>query len=240
MLGFITKLNRRKEVAEKTVAFYFEKPSDFEYKAGQFVDLSLIDPPETDGEGNTRAYSIATAPHESEIMIATRIRDTAFKRTLLTMPLGTKVKIDGPFGNLVLHNSTARPAVFLTGGIGITPFRSIILSATKKKLPHRIFLFYSNRRPKDAAFMDELKIIRNDNLNFKLISTMTETEKSNDEWKDETGYINKAMLLKYLPKLNGPIYYIAGPATMAGAMQKMLDEAGIDNDDVKIEEFSGY
>lgn len=240
MPAFISKLNSRKEIAEKTVAFYFEKPIGFEYKAGQFVDLTLIDPPETDAEGNTRAYSIAAAPQEPEIMITTRIRNTAFKKTLVTMPLGAKVKIEGPFGNLVLHNNTARPTVFLTGGIGITPFRSMILSATEKKLPHIIFLFYSNRLPKDAAFLDELKKIQNDNPNFKLIATMTEVEKSHDKWNGETGYIDKAMLLKYLPKINGPIYYIAGPPTMASAMQKILNDIGIDGDDIKIEEFAGY
>ncbi len=96
---------------------------------GQSMDMTLVYPPETDSEGNTRAFSIASAPHEETLMVGTRMRDTAFKRVLETMPLGTAVKIEGPFGNLILHNNAARTAVFVSGGIGITPFRSMLLRA---------------------------------------------------------------------------------------------------------------
>ena len=82
--------------------------------------------------------------------------DTAFKRVLKTMPLGTEVRIVGPFGSLILHQNADRPAVFLAGGIGITPFRSMLLQATEQKLPYHLILFYSNRRPEDAAFLEEL------------------------------------------------------------------------------------
>lgn len=137
MAVYEVQLKNRQEVAEGTMAFSFEKPAGFEFKAGQFIDVTLIDPPETDAEGDTRGFSIASAPYEEDLMVATRMRDTAFKRVLKTMPLGTEVRIEGPFGSLTLHNNVARPAVFLAGGIGITPFRSILLQAAKDKLPHR-------------------------------------------------------------------------------------------------------
>ncbi|MBA3586368.1 MAG: hypothetical protein H0W41_01875 [Chloroflexi bacterium] len=82
------------------MAFRFAKPADWTYRAGQFVDITLLDPPETDAEGNIRGFSIASAPSEDVIMIATRLRDTAFKRVLQHVPLGTSVKIEGPFGDL--------------------------------------------------------------------------------------------------------------------------------------------
>jgi ferredoxin-NADP reductase len=116
------KLTGRSEVAERTVEFRFEKPQSFDFKAGQFMDLTLVDPPETDGEGNTRAFSINSAPDDPDLVFATRLRDTAFKRVLQSMPLGTVVEGYGPFGNLTLHNDTRRPVVLLAGGIGITPF----------------------------------------------------------------------------------------------------------------------
>lgn len=94
--------------------------------------MTLLDPAETDSEGNTRAFSIASAPQEDTLMIATRMRDTAFKRSLKAMPAGTAVKIEGPFGNLTLHNNAARAAVLLAGGIGITPFRSMALRQQRK------------------------------------------------------------------------------------------------------------
>src|SRR6202035_6017558 len=107
-------------------AFLLEKPSGWAFKAGQYLDMTLLDPPETDSEGNIRSFSIASAPHEETLMVATRMRDTAFKRVLRTMPLGTAVKIEGPCGDLILQNDGARTVVLLAGGIGITPFRSMV------------------------------------------------------------------------------------------------------------------
>ncbi|KTD19617.1 FAD-dependent oxidoreductase [Legionella israelensis] len=139
------------------MAFIFEKPKDFTFKSGQFGDFTLLNPKETDEEGNTRAFSLTNPPFANDLMVATRMRDTAFKRVLKTLSLGTELKLDAPYGSFTLHNNKAIPAVFLTGGIGITPVRSIITQATKDKVPHQIYLFYSNNRPEDTAFLEELK-----------------------------------------------------------------------------------
>ena len=144
---YLLKLQDRYEVAERTMAFEFEKPEAFVFKAGQAIDMTLINPSETDAEGNRRTFSIANAPDERTLLIATRMRDTAFKRALATMPIGTQVEIEGPFGDLILHNDQARAAVFLAGGIGITPFRSILLQIIKERLHYSVFCFFANRRP---------------------------------------------------------------------------------------------
>ena len=237
---FLAKLQGREEVAENTMAFRFEKPTTFKFIPGQFIDITLLNPPETDPEGNTRGFSIASAPYEDFIMVATRLRDTAFKRVLRGVPLGTEVKIEGPFGNLKLHNDKSRTAVVLTGGIGITPFRSILLHAAKEKLPHRIFVFYGNRRPEDAAFLDELQELEKRNPNYKMIACMSEAEKSQRSWSGERGLINRPLLGKYLKGLRSPVYYIIGPPAMVKAMHTMLSDAGVDDDNIRIEEFAGY
>jgi len=157
------------------MAFYFEKPEGFSYKAGQFADYTLINPSETDAEGDTRGFSLASAPYEDDLALATRMRDTAFKRVLRTMELGTELTLDAPYGSFTLHNNTKIPAVFLTGGIGVTPVRSIVLQALHDKRPHRIFVFYSNRRPEDAAFLEELLGLQNES-SYSFIGTMTEME----------------------------------------------------------------
>jgi ferredoxin-NADP reductase len=240
MVKYTVKLIDRKEIAEGTMAFYFEKPSEFEFKAGQYIEVTLINPPETDSEGNSRAFSIASAPYENNLMVATRMRDTAFKRVLKNVNLGTEVEIDGPYGSFTLQNDTSKPAVFLIGGIGITPVRSIILDATKKNLPHKIYLFYSNRRPEDSAFLEELTDLKKENPNYKLIATMTQMENSTKKWEGETGYINRAMIEKYVPNPHSAIYYIAGPQVMVSAMIKLLEEMDINSDNIKTEEFAGY
>jgi len=235
-----TILQRKEEVADGTMAFHFEKPAGFAFKAGQFGDFTLINPAETDAEGNIRGFSLASAPYESDLMFATRMRDTAFKRVLKTMEVGTEVSLDAPYGSFTLHNNSRTPAVFLTGGIGVTPVRSIILQATHDNLPHKIFLFYSNRRPEDAAFLDQLVEAQKKNPNYTFVGTMTEMEKSRRKWEGETGYITKRMLVKYIGDLTLPIYYIAGPAPMVAAMRKTLNEARVDDDNIRTEEFSGY
>ncbi|TMH31273.1 MAG: FAD-dependent oxidoreductase, partial [Betaproteobacteria bacterium] len=130
-------LRRRQTVAEGTVAFYFDKPAGFTHEAGQNAMFTLINPAEDDASGPTRPFTIASAPHEPELMIATRMRASAFKRTLVAAPLGTRLEIEGPAGVMVLHEDAARPAVFLAGGIGITPFLAMARDAAKRRLPNR-------------------------------------------------------------------------------------------------------
>jgi ferredoxin-NADP reductase len=238
--GYGSKLLSRVEVAEGTMAFRFEKPYGFNFKAGQFADVTLIDPPETDAEGNTRTFSIASPPFERELVFTTRMRDTAFKRSLKKVPLVTEVQIGEATGSFTLHKNPIKPAVFLAGGIGITPFFSIVRQADRDRLPNNLSLFYSNRRPEDAAFLDILQSLETTNPNFHLICTMTEMSKSKKEWKGETVPIDKEMLSRHLATLQGPIYYIAGPPTMVAAMQQTLGSAGVDEDDIRAEEFTGY
>jgi ferredoxin-NADP reductase len=240
MAGQTSELIRREEVAEGTMALHFEKPSGFNFKAGQFADVTLTNPPETDAEGNTRTFSIASPPFENALVFTTRMRDTAFKRSLKNMPLATEVTIGSAAGSFTLHKNHAKPAVFLAGGIGITPFLSILRQAHHDRLPHKLYLFYSNRRPEDAACLDTLQTLEKTNPNFRLICTMTETSKSKKEWKGETVLIDQEMLSRHLAILRGPIYYSAGPPAMVAGMKEMLVSAGIDEDDIRTEDFAGY
>jgi ferredoxin-NADP reductase len=240
MAAFTTKLKKSESLAEGTMGFYFAKPADFQFKPGQYMDITLIDPPETDAEGSIRSLSIASAPEEEHLLFATRMRDTAFKRFLKTAPADSAIKMDGPMGSFTLHNNPSKPGVFLAGGIGITPFSSIIRHAARARLPHRLYLFYANRRPEDAAFMDVLGGMEKQNPNFKFIPTMSEMNKSARPWNGETGLINREMLSRHLTALQGPIYYVAGPPAMVGAMRQMLSSAGVDEDDIRTEEFAGY
>src|SRR4029077_18017873 len=131
-------------------------------------------PPETDGEGNVRTLSFATSPNDqASFTVAMRMRNTAFKKSLQAIPLGARVKVSKPMGSFTLQKDSSRPAVFLAGGIGITPMLSMIGWASAEKLPHKLYLFYSNRTPQEAPFMDRLEGWARQNLNFKLIATVT-------------------------------------------------------------------
>ncbi len=236
---FEAALIRRDLVAERTMSFRFAKPPDWTFRAGQFVDITLLDPPETDAEGDTRGFSISSAPSEDVIMITTRLRDTAFKRVLQAMPLGTAVRIEGPFGDLRLHHA-ARPAVVLTGGIGITPFRSILIETVRNGgLPYPVTVFYANRRPQDAAFLDELRELAEQDANLTLVPTMSGLD-ATEPWDGERGHIDASMLDRYLDGIDNAIYYLTGPAGMVKGLRTVLVDSGVDEDDIRTEEFTGY
>lgn len=227
-------------VADKTMAFRFSRPPDWVFKAGQFVDITLLNSSETDAEGYVRGFSLASAPDEETLLVATRMRDTAFKRALSAALPDTEFRIEGPFGDFSLHHDARRPAVMLAGGIGITPFRSMILDAMHRKLKPRIILFYFNRRPEDAPFLAELQHLESGNPNYHLIAIMTQPQRSHCRWSGETGHLNAAMLERHLSNLKNPIYYVAGSASMVEGIRGALYAAGIEDDEIRTEEFGGY
>ena len=225
----------RQRIARDTMAFWFDaNGARYEFRAGQHADFVFGS--ESD---NARTFSLASSPLDKEpIMIAMRMRQTAFKTALNAAAFGTKCKVSRPRGSFTLHKDVTRPAVFLAGGIGITPVRSILQSATQERLPHKLYLFYSNREADDAAFIEELQGLAAQNPNFTLVPTVTGHQTL--AWPYEKGHISRDMLTRHLFLLNGPIYYIAGPSGMVTAMTELLNSSGVSQDDVRTEEFGDY
>lgn len=232
------KLIKKEEVAEGTMAFHFEKPQDFEFMAGQNGDFTLLNPTETDDEGNKRTFSFVSAPFEKDLVIATRMRDSAFKRVLKNLSPGSEMQMDGPYGDFVLHKKATTPAVFLTGGIGVTTVRSIIAQASRDELPHNITLLYSNKTPKDTAYLSNLQSFVTENPNFNFVPVMTRA--TTDDWSGESGHVTREMLSEYVKDLTTPIYYLSGPASMVKAMRQILTDAQVNEDNIRTEEYSGY
>jgi ferredoxin-NADP reductase len=242
MVDYQSRLLGRTEVAEGTMAFQFEKPNNFIFTPGQYIDLTLpgCEPQLAPLNRLIHTFSIASSPFDDELLLTTRMRDTTFKRVISTLPIGSAVKIEGPMGSFSLHNNTARPAVFLAGGIGIAPFLSMLAYATAKKLRHHIVLFYANRYLKDAAFIHALWKLEAANPRFQFVPTLTRMNSENGDWKGKTGHISSEMLLTRIKTLRGPIYYIAGPPTMVVSARQTLSAAGVDEDDIRTDEFAGY
>jgi len=230
-------LIRKETIAEGTMAFYFSKPDGFSFRAGQFADLTLINPPETDSEGDTRGFSLANAPFEPDLVVATRMRDTAFKRVLKDLPIGSGVTLDAPYGDFTLHKAAATPAVFLIGGIGVTPVRSMIAQATHDKTAHRIILLHASRTPADLPFKSDFEQLARDNPNFSYITTV---ETAPAGWQGERGFIDAEMVKRHIPDLHKPIYYLCGPEGMVGAMWELLESFDINEDNIRTEQFTGY
>jgi ferredoxin-NADP reductase len=233
------KIKEKKEIANGTLEVIVEKPEGFEFRAGQFADYTLIDPPETDDEGNTRGFSFITAPYEDHLGLATRLRDTAFKRVLQSLEVGSELKLDGPYGDFTLHKNESKPAVFVMGGIGVTPVRSMIAQATHDKTGHKITLLHSNKTPADAPFQDDFRELAKENPNFTFVPVASDS--APDDFDGERGLINAELIKKYVADFDNTIFYLAGPPGMVKAMRSILvDELKTDEDNIKTEEFDGY
>lgn len=231
-------LRDKREIAEGTMAFWLEPPPGFTFKPGQFAEFTLINPPRTDQKGDTRAFSFANSPRDRQILIATRLSGSAFKENLRQAPPGTELEVLGPMGVLTLHDDASVPAVFLTGGIGITPVRSIVKHATEERLAHRLIVFYSNRTLASSAFLDDFARWANENPNLVFVPTLTDERPA--DWQGEHGFIDAGMIRRYVSDPLLAVYYIVGPPAMVEAMKKVVDALGVAPERVKTEDFVGY
>jgi ferredoxin-NADP reductase len=232
------KLIKKELIADHTMAFHFTKPAGFQFLAGQFADYTLLDPSETDAEGNTRGFSLVQAPFEPDLVAATRMRDTAFKRVLKDLPIGTEVKLDAPYGDFKLHKTQTTPAVFIVGGIGITPARSIVAQATHDKTAHQITLLHCSHNPSDLAYKQDFERFAKSNPHLKYVPIASDS--APDDWHGERGRVDAKMIKKYVTDFSRPIFYLAGPAGMVEAMRDLLVSLDANEDNIRSEEFAGY
>lgn len=229
-----------REIADSTVGFAVELTTPMQFQAGQTCDVTLVTPKYQDEHGTARTFSVASSPTDSSrLLFATRLSQSAFKRSLIEAGSGVEVDVDGPYGSFTLHRNATRPAVFFAGGIGITPFRSIIKDATERHLPHAISLVYSNRTRNSTAFLEDLERWQRENPNFRLIATITDTPYE-EGWPHATGFVDTQFVARHLPALASAVAYIAGPPAFVTAVRGALESSGADPDNIRTEEFSGY
>ena len=233
------KIKEKREVAKGTLLVIFDLLGEqLDFLPGQYFWITLLDPPYDDEKGPRRHISVVTSPTERGVLgLCTRLRDTAFKRSLAELPVGTEVDVEQPKGDFVLPEDTDRPYVFIAGGIGITVFRCMLRYIQDKALPYRVTLVYSNRDRESTAFLEELEQFERENPNIKLVVTMT-----NDEgWTGETRRIDAELLRDHLDgELSSFGYMIAGPPAMVEGVAEALRQAGIPDEQVTPGRFSGY
>lgn len=230
MATYESKLISQKTVAEGTTEFTLARPQGFDYRAGQFADIVLPCPDDTPEQASTHCFSFVSAPSEGHLRMATRMRDSAFKNAIRDTPDDTAVQLDGPFGDFTLHKNEAIPAVFVIGGIGITPVRSMIAQAVHDGTGHKLTLIYANRTPAQAVFTEELQQFADRPVNFTFVPVYTEND----------GHVSAGTIRQHVSDIAGSKYYLSGPEGMVKAMRALLLEVGADEDNVRSEEFEGY
>jgi ferredoxin-NADP reductase len=231
-------IKEKREVAKGTLMVVFDLAGEqVDFTAGQYFWVELPDRGHEDERGLRRHISVVTSPTERGVLgLATRLRDTAFKRTLAELEVGDEVEVEEPKGKFVLPQDTGREYAFLAGGIGITVFRSILRYVADEGLPYRITLVYSNRNRESAPFLDELEELERRIPGLRVVLTMTDDA----GWDGETRRIDAAMLRDHLGGLGLHTFLVAGPAEMAKGVGAMLAESGVDEQRVRVDSFSGY
>jgi ferredoxin-NADP reductase len=233
------RIKEKRDVAKGTLMVVFDLlGEEVDFQPGQYFWVTLLDPPYDDEKGPKRHITVVTSPTERGVLgLATRIRDSAFKRSLAELPEGAEVEVEQPKGSFVLPEETDRLCVFIAGGIGITVFRSMLRYIADKGLPHRVTLVYSNRDRESTAFYDELRELEAANPNLEVVFTMTE----DPGWEGETRRIDADMLRDHLgEELDSYTYLVAGPPAMVDGVAEALQGAGIPEDQVRPARFSGY
>jgi ferredoxin-NADP reductase len=233
------RIKEKTEVAKGTLMVVFDLlGKEVDFTPGQYFWVTLLDPPYDDEKGPRRHITVVTSPTERGVLgLATRLRDSAFKRSLAELPEGTEVEVEQPKGSFVLPQETDRHYVFIAGGIGITVFRSMLRYIADEGLQHRVTLVHSNRDRESTAFYDELRELEAANPNLEIVYTMTQ----DSGWEGETRRIDAEMLRDYLgEELDSYTYLIAGPPAMVDGVAEALQGAGIPEDQVLPARFSGY
>jgi ferredoxin-NADP reductase len=233
------RIKEKREVAAGTLLVVFDLlGEEVDFRPGQYFWVTLLDPPYEDEKGPRRHISVVTSPNDRGVLgLCTRLRDSAFKRSLAELPVGAEVEVEQPKGDFVLPDETDVPYVFVAGGIGITVFRSMLRFIVEEGLEHRVTLVYSNRDRESTAFLDELSELDRTHENVDLVLTMTD----DPEWDGETRRIGPELLRAYLgDDLGAYRYLLAGPPGMVEGVTAELREAGISDDRIRPERFSGY
>ena len=231
-------VKEKREVAKGTLLVVFDlQGQQVDFTPGQYFWVELLDPPYQDEKGPRRHISVVTSPTEGNVLgLCTRLRDTAFKRSLAELELGDEVEVEQPKGTFLLPEDTSKEYVFIAGGIGITVFRCMLRYIADKGLPHKVTLVYSNRDRESTAFLDELQEIERALPNFRLVLTMTD----DPGWDGDTRMLDAAVLGEYLGELDGYTFMIAGPPPMVESVAGALRDAGLPEEQVLPDSFSGY
>jgi len=214
-------------------SFKFPRPKDLQYKAGQFMFVKI----KSGDEEMRKHFTISSSPTEKDhIEFTKKLTGSEFSNALETMQMGDWAAIDAPYGKFTFEGEYEKIGM-LSGGIGITPLRSICKYCTDMQLDTEIALLYGNMTETDIVFRKELREMQKRNRDLKVVFTL---DQPSEDWTGYTGYINVQMIKKEVPDYMERIFYICGPPGMIRAMENLLRDLNLPKAQIKREVFSGY
>ena len=233
------RLKERRSEATEVISFVFDLGGQpFQHQPGQYVfcELDALDFP--DERGNRRHFTISSSPTEKGVvMFTTRIRGSGFKETLRHAPLGHEINLGTPLGHFVMPEGENRRHVFIAGGIGITPYRSMLRCAVDSKKPIDVVLLYFSHSSADIVFWQELEEIARQMPTLSLVHVLSDAEAG---WKGEKGRLSEALFRKWVPNLDQRLFWISGPPSMVMAYKELIEQTGVKEEAIRTDSFAGY
>lgn len=238
------KVIEKKLESPDALTFYFKPAEPFEWKPGQYLRYH-IDDPDADERGGNRFFSIASAPFENHVQLTTKIakeKGSTFKQFLQKMDVGDEIEAFGPSGHFIMEDAQ-NEYVLIAGGIGITPFRAILMDLEHQGKPLNVTLIYANRT-RETVFKEELERLASKYPEFKIYYIISEEPVIEKQLTENIyqipGRVDENLIRRLIPDLQKPIYYISGPESMVMTLERILWDMGIPKDRTNQDYFSGY
>ncbi|MGD0577001.1 MAG: oxidoreductase [Candidatus Staskawiczbacteria bacterium] len=234
----ILKLKEKVKIAKDTYNFVFS--SKLNFQPGQYLEWTLAHE-KADNRGIRRYFTIASSPTENEIMMGVKFYEnpSSYKKSLISLNKGGIVVASQLAGDFILPKDKNKKLIFIAGGIGVTPFRSMIKYLLDKNEKRDIIIFYSNKSFHDIAYKEIFDQAAK-KLGIKVIYCLSDSDSMPPDWEGETGFISEKMMRKYAPDFEERMFYISGPRSMILTFKKALTDAGIRNSHVKTDFFPGF
>ncbi len=234
-------LKEKSKVAKDTYDFSFDSDEDeFEFHPGQYLEWTLahVHP---DSRGNRRYFTIASTPVEEEIRIGVKFytESSSFKNALFNMKPGDKIMASQLSGDFTLPHKKNVKLCFIAGGIGVTPFESMLTHMLERKQKRDVVVFYSNKTPYDIAYQGTFERARNE-LGVKTIYALSDEKSIPLGWTGEKGFITGEMIKNKMPDYKNRMYFISGPHSMVTSFQDTLSKMGIPKSHIKTDFFPGF
>jgi len=232
-------LKERIQASSDMIDFIFLKKKTFSFTPGQYMEWTLAHP-NTDSRGNRRYFTIASSPTEDTLRLGVRFyeKQSSFKKAMLAMTDKTTIVGSQVAGDFTLPNNPQEKLVFIAGGIGITPFRSMVKYLVDTKQKRSIVLFYSNRTADEIMYKDVFDQAEKQ-LDIKAVYTLTDKKNIAHTWKGERGRIDETMIKAFVPDYKERIFYLSGSQAVVKGCQDILHRMGIPQTHIKTDYFPG-
>lgn len=232
-MKFETSVDEIIKRTDDVKSFRFKRPEGFDYDPGQFLFLTIP----IGGKENTKHFTISSSPTEKEFIEFTKkITDHEFSVALARLEIGDWAQIDGPYGDFTFKGEHPRIGM-MTGGIGITPLRSIIKYCSDAGVKSQITLLYGNRSEENIVFREELDLLKEKNPNLRVVHTLS---RPGDGWSGRRGHIDIEMVREEIPDYAARVFYVCGPPALVSECENILKALKIPESKIIAEDFPGY